>query len=148
VLPVDSMKIKEATRNISLTLNLEDITADFNTMIIAKYLQIAYNGLVIHADLQVEVKDMQVKVLTIFNTSEVAFNDFAQASTKVLSLLESTYFFLYNEEVKRAQEIFESVLVEASKLAYRAQANFNKKQKKIRQFNFGNIKHKTNHIKD
>jgi hypothetical protein len=118
--PDDSKIVEDAKKEINVTLNLEDITADFD--IIAKCLQLAYNGLVIHPKLQGEIKNLQIKVLTLFDNSEVAFNDFARESSKVLSLLESTYGFLYKAKLKIAQQTFASLSDIASKMAAKAKS--------------------------
>jgi hypothetical protein len=116
---VNSEIVQEAMRDINLILDFEGIAEDFN--IIARYLQIAYNGLVVRPKLQGEVKDLQIKVLKIFKLSKVVFNDFAQTITSLLSLLKSTYYFLYTEEVERAQKTFTLVLHEAKEMAATAE---------------------------
>jgi hypothetical protein len=117
---VNSEIVQEAMRDINLILDFEGIAEDFN--IIARYLQIAYNGLVVRPKLQGEVKDLQIKALILSDKSTVAFNDFARASSKVLSLLESTYFFLYKGKLKIAQETFASVSDKANEMATKAKS--------------------------
>jgi hypothetical protein len=116
---VNSEIVQEAMRDINLILDFEGIAEDFN--IIARCLQIAYNGLVFYPKLQGEAKALQIKVLNLSDKSTEAFNDFARASTKVLSLLKSTYYFLYTEEVERAQKTFTLVLHEAKEMAATAE---------------------------
>lgn len=63
---------------------------------------------------------MQIKVLVLADKSEMTINDFSRASSRVLDSLESTYYFLYNEQEDIARVMFTSLSDEVHEMKTKA----------------------------
>lgn len=116
--PVDSRIVKAARQNILLHLDIDAVSEGLNR--VGKFISLAYNGLAMHTRLQGKVTNLAIRVTKLGDDSALTIMDFRRASERVLSALESTYWYLYNDEEEVARDVFASVSSVASQMAEKA----------------------------
>ena len=127
--PENSQLVEEAHADVSVTVDLNDIPSDL--ILVAKFLQVAENGLVAFPELQGKVKRSQIQILQLTDKSIVAMSDFARASSRVIDKLETTYYHLTYGNFKMAEKVYTSVSEEADNMVKKAQSLVNKYEQEI-----------------
>ena len=127
--PVKSQLVEEAQADVTITIDLHDIPGDL--LLVAKFLQVAENGLVSFPVIQGKVKKSQIQILKLTDKSQVAISDFARASSRVIDNLESTHFYLYNGNIEMATKMYASIAKEAEEMAETARTLSMKYQEEV-----------------
>ena len=126
---VKSQLVEEAQADVTITIDLNDMPGDL--LLVAKFLQVAENGLVSFPVIQGKVKKSQIQILKLTDKSQVAISDFARASSRVIDNLESTHYYLYNGNIKMATKMYTSIAKEAEEMAETARTLSDKYQKEV-----------------
>ena len=113
--PIDSLLVEEAHEDVTITINLYEMPRDM--LLVAKFLQVAENGLVSYPAIQGKVKMSQIQILQLTDKSQVVISDFARASSRVIDSLESTHYHLYNGNIEMATKMYASIAKEAEEMA-------------------------------
>lgn len=127
--PENSQLVEEAHADVSVTVDLNDMPSDL--ILVAKFLQVAENGLVAFPELQGKVKRSQIQILQLTDKSIVAMSDFARASSRVIDNLESTYYHLTHGNLKMAEKVYTSVSEEADNMVKKAQSLVDKYEQEV-----------------
>ena len=121
--------VEEAQADVTITIDLHDIPGDL--LLVAKFLQVAENGLVSFPVIQGKVKKSQIQILKLADKSQVAISDFARASSRVIDSLESTHYHLYNGNIEMATKMYTSIAKEAEEMAETARTLSDKYQEEV-----------------
>lgn len=106
--PPDTSPIVQNAK-ASLLMHLDVRTTSEQLKKVGTFIRIAYNGLAIHPILQGEVTNLAIRITGLADKSAVTLTDFGLASEQVLDALESTYWYIYNDNEKLAMGSFASI---------------------------------------
>ena len=116
--PVSSKIVQAAREKIVIHLDIHAVSEQLNQ--VGNFIRIAYNGLAMHSSLQGKVTNLAIRVTKLGDESALTITEFQLASERVLRALESTYWYIYNDDEDVARDIFTSVSSVASDMARKA----------------------------
>lgn len=105
--PVTSMLVNKSRSTILMTLDVGVFTTELNR--VERFIQIAYNGLAMRPVLQGKVINLAIEITQLADKSALSLVEFGLASDSVLSALEYTYWYIYNDKERLAKGSFASI---------------------------------------